>query len=194
MPLRRLFKDLATACRSNKHTRVHTQWHTRARTHTFMFGTPPHVLCSYLVHTIFNTNCEVLGRSVWAKWSLFCFSLRSDACTCCCETEGRRLQSTPSDVLSAHWTVHGHSRPKCRYLHQAKCIFAILVFFAPKAPRLEFFTYVPLLIHLNGQLRRDFIALQTCLRTSLTCGARWEASRTPACSYRIESFLFPAQF
>jgi hypothetical protein len=76
MPLRRLFKDLATACRSNKHTRVHTQWHTRARTHTFMFRTPPHVLCSYLVHTFFNTNCEVLGRSVWAKWSLFFIAQR----------------------------------------------------------------------------------------------------------------------
>jgi hypothetical protein len=63
-PSRGLFKGLATACSSNKHARVHTQWHTRARTHTYLFRTPLRVLGSYLVHTFFNTNCGVLGRSV----------------------------------------------------------------------------------------------------------------------------------
>jgi hypothetical protein len=106
MPSRRLFKGLATACRSNKHTYVHTQWHTRARTHSSMFRTP--LLCSYLVHTNFNTNVEY-SIGLYGQNDR-CFSLCNDACTCCCETEDRRHQSAPPDVLSAHWTVHGHSR------------------------------------------------------------------------------------
>ena len=39
-----------------------------------------------------------------------CFSLCNDACTCCSDTESRKLQSAPSDVLSVRWTGHGHSR------------------------------------------------------------------------------------
>ena len=143
-PSKRLFKGLATACRSNKHARVHAQWLARARTppcfalrcassvhipfihlsiqiahlhvalrcassvhisfiyifqyklHTSMFRTPLCILGSYLVHTFVEYSVGLYGRN--------------DVCTCCCETESRRLQSAPSDVLSAHWTMHGHSR------------------------------------------------------------------------------------
>jgi hypothetical protein len=83
--------------------------------------TPPcfALRCASSVHILFiHFSIQILEYSVGLYGQNDrCFSLRSDACTCCCETEGRRLQSAPQDVFSAHWIglgTNAHSREAWR--------------------------------------------------------------------------------